>query len=176
MGQQTNPSDSDQSPASLGSRRRHTSSGQSQVRSLYDGLSHLYTDCDSRLRHIPTTNYAEKKKATNETSANETQENRVKSPEVPKSPSPRMSSPEKQLQREQSKASISSELGLMPTNLNFDKKESNKKSKNKNLPAGVNDRDVELFTISQDTAKNFLATQNSKISEQSTSSSSVAPS
>merc|ERR1712029_109127 len=73
----------------------------------------------------------------------------------------------KQLQREQSKASISSELGLMPTNLNFDKKESNKKSKNKNLPAGVNDRDVELFTISQDTAKNFLASQNSKISEQS---------
>ena len=72
-------SDSDgghQSPASVG-RRRHTSSGQSQVRSLYDGLSHLYTDCDSRLRHIPTTNYAEKKKATNETSANETQENRV---------------------------------------------------------------------------------------------------
>merc|ERR1711953_221263 len=100
-------------------------------------------------------------------------ENRVKSPEVPKSPSPRISSPhrmsdtEKQLQREQSKASISSELGLMPTNLNFDKKESNKKSKNKNLPAGVNDRDVELFTISQDTAKNFLASQNSKISEQS---------
>merc|ERR1712045_652074 len=58
-------------------------------------------------------------------------------------------------------------MGLMPTNLNFDKKESNKKSKNKNLPAGVNDRDVELFTISQDTAKNFLASQNSKISEQS---------
>ena len=27
-------------------RKRHTSSGQ--VRSLYDGLSHLYTDCDSR--------------------------------------------------------------------------------------------------------------------------------
>jgi hypothetical protein len=47
--------------ASVG-RRRHTSSGQSQVRSLYDGLSHLYTDCDSRLRHIPNTNYAEKKR------------------------------------------------------------------------------------------------------------------
>ena len=89
-----------------------------------------------------------------------------------------MSDTEKQLQREQSKqASISSELGLMPTNINLSsKKESNKKSKNKNLPAGVNDRDVELFTISQDTAKNFLASQNSKISEQSTSSSSVAPS
>ena len=28
-------------------RKRHTSSGQ-QLRSLYDGLSHLYTDCDSR--------------------------------------------------------------------------------------------------------------------------------
>ena len=33
-----------------------------QVRSLYDGLSHLYTDCDSRLRHIPSTNYADKKR------------------------------------------------------------------------------------------------------------------
>merc|ERR1712025_590346 len=86
------PSDSESpAAASVGQRRRHTSSDQ--VRSLYDGLSHLYTDCDSRLRHIPTTNYAEKKKATNETSANETQENRVKSPEVPKSPSPRISSP-----------------------------------------------------------------------------------
>ena len=45
-----NPSDSEgagSNPASVG-RRRHTSSGQSQVRSLYDGLSHLYTDCDSR--------------------------------------------------------------------------------------------------------------------------------
>ena len=103
----------------------------------------------------------------------------VKSPEVPKSPSPRISSPhrmsdtEKQLQlREQqskknNQASISSELGLMPTNINLSSKESNKKSKNKNLPAGVNDRDVELFTISQDTAKNFLNNQNSKISEQS---------
>ena len=71
------PSDSDgQSPASVG-RRRHTSSGQSQVRSLYDGLSHLYTDCDSRLRHIPTTNYAEKKKP-NESTVNESQENRVR--------------------------------------------------------------------------------------------------
>merc|ERR1712223_1732291 len=56
------PSDSEgaaSNPACVG-RRRHTSSGQSQVRSLYDGLSHLYTDCDSRLRHIPSTNYAEK--------------------------------------------------------------------------------------------------------------------
>lgn len=43
-------------------RKRHTSSGQSQVRSLYDGLSHLYTDCDSRLRHIPPANYAEKRR------------------------------------------------------------------------------------------------------------------
>lgn len=55
--------DPDSSPAAaVGQRRRHTSSGQSQVRSLYDGLSHLYTDCDSRLRHIPSTNYADKKR------------------------------------------------------------------------------------------------------------------
>ena len=41
-------------------RKRHASAGQQQVKSLYDGLSHLYTDCDSRLRSVPMTNYAEK--------------------------------------------------------------------------------------------------------------------
>ena len=41
-------------------RKRHASSGQQQVKSLYDGLSHLYTDCDSRLRSVPMTNYSEK--------------------------------------------------------------------------------------------------------------------
>ena len=34
-------------------RKRHASSGQQQVKSLYDGLSHLYNDCDSRLRSAP---------------------------------------------------------------------------------------------------------------------------
>ncbi len=41
-------------------RKRHASAGQQQVKSLYDGLSHLYSDCDSRLRSVPTTNYNEK--------------------------------------------------------------------------------------------------------------------
>jgi len=31
-------------------RKRHASAGQQQVKSLYDGLSHLYADCDSRLK------------------------------------------------------------------------------------------------------------------------------
>ena len=44
-------------------RRRHASAGQQQVKSLYDGLSHLYSDCDSRLRSVPTTNYNEKTRA-----------------------------------------------------------------------------------------------------------------
>ena len=34
-------------------RKRHASAGQQQVKSLYDGLSHLYNDCDSRLRSAP---------------------------------------------------------------------------------------------------------------------------
>ena len=38
-------------------RKRHASAGQQQVKSLYDGLSHLYSDCDSRLRSVPMTNY-----------------------------------------------------------------------------------------------------------------------
>jgi hypothetical protein len=41
-------------------RKRHASAGQQQVKSLYDGLSHLYSDCDSRLRSVPSTNYNEK--------------------------------------------------------------------------------------------------------------------
>jgi hypothetical protein len=41
-------------------RKRHASAGQQQVKSLYDGLSHLYNDCDSRLRSVPMTNYSEK--------------------------------------------------------------------------------------------------------------------
>lgn len=34
-------------------RKRHASAGQSQVKQLFDGLSHLYNDCDSRLRSAP---------------------------------------------------------------------------------------------------------------------------
>ena len=34
-------------------RKRHASAGQQQVKQLYDGLSHLYNDCDSRLRSAP---------------------------------------------------------------------------------------------------------------------------
>ena len=54
-------SDTDSAAAAAAAeRRRHTSGGQNQLRSLYDGLSHLYTDCDSRLRHIPSTQYSPK--------------------------------------------------------------------------------------------------------------------
>ena len=92
------PSDSESpAAASVGQRRRHTSSGQ--VRSLYDGLSHLYTDCDSRLRHIPSTNYAEKTRKTENIAENaENAEQRVKSPEAPVSP--RISSPHRMSEEE----------------------------------------------------------------------------
>ena len=167
-------SDSDHSPASVG-RRRHTSSGQSQVRSLQDGLSHLYPDSDSRLRHIPSTNYAEKKRK-EEAIQDQSMDTRVKSPEMPKSPSPRISSPhrmsdselaaskQKQTANSLSKEA-SAELGLMPANidsLTTSSKKDKKGKRSQNLPAGVNDRDVELFSVSQETAKNFLIDQNSK--------------
>jgi hypothetical protein len=45
--EQTRVPSLDQNRCQSPERKRHTSSGQ--VRSLYDGLSHLYTDCDSRL-------------------------------------------------------------------------------------------------------------------------------
>ena len=56
-------------------------------------------------------------------------------------------------------------------NLNAKKSATEKKGKNKNLPAGVNDRDVDLFTISQETAKNFLMKENSKVGASTTSTS-----
>ena len=39
-------------------RKRHASAGQQQVKSLYDGLSHLYAGCDSRLRSAPNSEKA----------------------------------------------------------------------------------------------------------------------
>ena len=87
---------------------------------------------------------------------------------------PRISSPHRmsdselaaQKQRLALAALPTSEAGLMPSSLNIgnlNAKKSEKKSKNKNLPAGVNDRDVDLFAISQETARNFLSKENSKI-------------
>ena len=89
-------SHSDSDNAAAAERRRHTSGGQNQLRSLYDGLSHLYTDCDSRLRHIPTTNYSNKDSGKDHGQA----ESRVRSPEAaaaasdtPGKPENRISSP-----------------------------------------------------------------------------------
>ena len=85
-----------------------------------------------------------------------------------------MSDSEKQ-QLNENKSSLpsttASELGLMPVNLSILNETSTKKKgkKSQNLPAGVNERDVELFTVSQETAKNFLIKENSKGKLQSTS-------
>merc|ERR1712001_224669 len=68
---------------------------------------------------------------------------------------PRISSPHRmsdselaaQKQRQALAALPTSEAGLMPSSLNIgnlNAKKSEKKSKSKNLPAGVNDRDVDL--------------------------------
>merc|ERR1712051_403539 len=144
-----NPSDSEgagSNPASVG-RRRHTSSGQSQVRSLYDGLSHLYTDCDSRLRHIPSTNYAEKLAGKSsepmgvdggQTSLDPKSPGKLSDPNSAQqlggsqkspgsNPVPRISSPHRmsdselaaQKQRLALAALPTTELGLMPSSLNL---------------------------------------------------------
>merc|ERR1711981_1361634 len=42
-----------------------------------------------------------------------------------------------------------------------------KKLRNQNLPAGVNDRDLEFFTKSQEAAKDFLTRENSRLAGQS---------
>ena len=45
--------------------------------------------------------------------------------------------------------------------------EKDKKLRNQNLPAGVNDRDLEFFSKSQEAAKDFLARENSRLTGQS---------
>ena len=94
-------------------RKRRASAGQQQVKSLYDGLSHLYADCDSRLRSAPNSEKAAGGKA-EEKKDEEEEERRI----------------------------------------------------NAALLAGVTDKDVQLFTRSQDKAKAFLAEENKGLEEE----------
>ena len=55
----------------LEERKRHASAGQQQVKSLYDGLSHLYNDCDSRLRSAPKDSQKEPKERESEKKTDE---------------------------------------------------------------------------------------------------------
>ena len=69
-------------------RKRHASAGQQQVKSLYDGLSHLYNDCDSRLRSAPkdqkdqkeTTDKREKSSDDKDNDPSEATEEKARSP------------------------------------------------------------------------------------------------
>ena len=55
-------------------RKRHASAGQQQVKSLYDGLSHLYSDCDSRLRSAPHSEKTSEKEKEDEEEEEEEEE------------------------------------------------------------------------------------------------------
>ncbi|XP_059098251.1 histone acetyltransferase KAT6A-like isoform X2 [Tigriopus californicus] len=183
----SNQSDGETAPE----RKRHTSAGQSQVRSLYDGLSHLYTDCDSRLRHVPSTNYAEKRRKQLGEEGMESDSHvsdRVRSPDVSslsgmKSP-PRMASPLRLSDGERPKSGLEDPLlaalsddndsgSKVVADIGISDKDSaqiNQKGKKKKgslggaddgggalqLPSGVTERDVALFTKSQGKAKRFL--------------------
>merc|ERR1711993_192611 len=210
-------SDSETGAGGLHDRKRHTSGG-GQLRSLYDGLSHLYTDCDSRLRHIPSTNYAPEKRrkltdlqesgATIGSSLNDSQSelsdsrsNHVRSPDSAsgrlltensslKSPThSRISSPHRMSgdelrEREQrimletssqatpkvptisgSKATLNDirYRGTSGKGSDDGLSKKDKKLRNQNLPAGVNERDLELFSKSQEAAKDFLTRENSRL-------------
>ena len=61
----------------------------------------------------------------------------------------------------------------MITDLNVFVLEQDKKLRNQNLPAGVNDRDLELFSKSQEAAKDFLARENSRLTGVSPGASSI---
>jgi hypothetical protein len=110
-------SDSEGDRDQVRERKRHTSSGQSQVRSLYDGLSHLYTDCDSRLRHIPPANYAEKRRRQLEDGVADSADNgdgRVRSPESGPQTPQRVMSPHRMSDSERQGASSAASGGIKP--------------------------------------------------------------
>merc|ERR1712223_1786942 len=210
-------SDSETGTGGLHDRKRHTLGG-GQLRSLYDGLSHLYTDCDSRLRHIPSTNYAPEKRrkladlqesgavgsglndSQSELSDSRshlvgspdsaagrllTESSSLKSPPHSRISSPHRMSGDELREREQriiletssaasgdpkvptisgSKATLNDiryRGSSKATDDSLSKKD--KKLRNQNLPAGVNDRDLEFFSKSQEAAKDFLARENSRL-------------
>jgi len=155
-------------------RKRHASAGKQQINSLYDGLSHLYSDCDSRLRSVPMTNYNEKSQAVagagggvgsagmlshhhgGDSGHQKDQTSAGTSPErMATSPHPMSDSDLKQKEKEANGGLSKKEAGK--------EKGGNKREKkrlNAALPAGVNDKDVQLFTVAQEQAKNFLLDEN----------------
>jgi len=146
----------DEDPKALEERKRHASSGQQQIKSLYDGLSHLYTDCDSRLRSVPNQNYSEKRSeggSENPSGTPKVPEERISSPH-------RMSDSELKEKEEGKKEDLKVEDG--------DKSKGSRREKkrlNAALPAGVTEKDVQFFTKSQEKAKAFLAVENKGMEE-----------
>merc|ERR1712106_386155 len=146
----------DEDPKASEERKRHASSGQQQIKSLYDGLSHLYTDCDSRLRSVPNQNYSEKRSkggSENPSGAPKTPEERISSPH-------RMSDTELKEKEEGKKEDLKVEDGDKSKGSRRDKKRLNAA-----LPAGVTEKDVQFFTKSQEKAKAFLAIENKGMEE-----------
>merc|ERR1712106_929284 len=143
----------DEDPKASEERKRHASSGQQQIKSLYDGLSHLYTDCDSRLRSVPNQNYSEKRSeggSENPSGAPKTPEERISSPH-------RMSDTELKEKEEGKKEDPNAKVE------DGDKSKGTRRDKkrlNAALPAGVTEKDVQFFTKSQEKAKAFLAIEN----------------
>merc|ERR1712130_131711 len=141
----------EEDPKASEERKRHASAGQQQVKSLYDGLSHLYSDCDSRLRSVPNQNYSEKRSETNSenpSGAPKIPEERISSPH-------RMSDTELKEKEEGKKEDPKVEDGDKTKGTRRDKKRLNAA-----LPAGVTEKDVQFFTKSQEKAKAFLAVEN----------------
>uniref|UniRef100_A0A0K2TJ40 Uncharacterized protein n=1 Tax=Lepeophtheirus salmonis TaxID=72036 RepID=A0A0K2TJ40_LEPSM len=153
----------------LGDRKRHASSSGQQVRQLYDGLSHLYSDCDSRLRHIPSTNYAEKRrKHIDEMDDSEDKikciDSLVSSEPIPANGScPKIPSSKSSPRRiSDSDPKSSKDCVVKETPLKSDGiKQHMKKDRKKNysLPSGVTELDINLFTESQEAAKKSLHVQ-----------------
>merc|ERR1719361_2329004 len=143
-------------------RKRHASAGQQQVKSLYDGLSHLYNDCDSRLRSAPKDQKDQKETSDKREKSSDDKDNDSAKAIEEKAGSPlRMSDSERKEKEEDKKED--------PKTEDEDKAKGTRKDKkrvNASLPAGVTDRDLTYFTHSQEKAKNFLTSENSGMEEE----------
>merc|ERR550517_1662395 len=144
-------------------RKRHASAGQQQVKSLYDGLSHLYADCDSRLRSAPNSEKGGSGKS-EEKEDEEEEEEKGEEKENKGASSPSRLTDGESKEKEDPKKEGDKEKPDEGDKTKGSMRE--KKRINAALPAGVTDKDVQLFTRSQDKAKAFLAEENKGLEEE----------
>merc|ERR1712130_16336 len=152
----------EEDPKASEERKRHASAGQQQVKSLYDGLSHLYADCDSRLRSAPNTEKGSSGKG--DEKEDEEEEDKGEEKENKGTSSPNRLSDGESKEKEDPKKEGDKEKPEEGEKTKGSIRE--KKRINAALPAGVTEKDVQLFARSQDKAKAFLTEENKGLEDE----------